>query len=388
MIYSSFKDKQLSRLGFGGMRMPVTETRAIDEIKATEMIDYSMANGINFYDTAYFYHGGESQSFLGKALSKYPRDSYYLANKFPGNHMRYENGGFYTECSWAGMNDRPFSGVEEVFEWQIKKCGVDFFDFYMLHDVSERTYALYTDEKLGIADYFIEQKRLGRIKHLGFSSHGRADIIDKFLNWRNFCEFALIQLNYLDWVLQDAAKKYEVLTKHGLPVFIMEPMRGGKLAAPGAEAERLLKAARPDDTPASWSFRFIQSLPNAAVVLSGMSTMEQLKENIEIFSKNDPVTNVEKEILNKVIETMADVVPCTFCRYCDVCPKNLDIPKLINMYNELTYGESWTVNAVLKLMTDDEKPGVCTKCGKCSNLCPQEIDVVDVMVKFSGLINK
>ncbi|MCL2702239.1 MAG: aldo/keto reductase [Defluviitaleaceae bacterium] len=389
MIYKKFQNLELSWLGYGAMRLPVTEQRGpIDEEKAMELIDCAYKNGVNFFDTAYFYHAGESQKFIGKALSRYPRNTWYLSNKLPGNLMERVDGGIRVESSVFGLADTVYTGAAEIFEAQLKNCGVDYFDFYMLHNLDEATYELYTDEKLGFTDYLLEQKKAGRIRHLGFSAHGRPEIIEKFLSERDCFEFALIQLNYLDWHIQEAGRKYEILTKHGIPVFIMEPVRGGKLAAPGKEAEEMLKAARPGDTPASWAFRFIQSLPNVAVVVSGMTTMEQIKENIEIFGRNDPVTESEKALLNSVVETLAELVPCTGCRYCcDPCPQKLEIPTLLSMYNETGYESSWSVNQMLELMNDAEKPQACVKCGVCNPLCPQNIDIPDALSKFRDLLD-
>ena len=388
MIYSKFGDLSLSRLGFGTMRFPVTEPgRQIDEKKAMEMVMYAYEHGVNYYDTAYFYHAGKSQAFIGKALSQLPRDSWYLANKFPGNAMAVENGALKLKLGGFNMNDITFSGPREVFEQQLDLCGVDYFDFYLLHNLAESTYDFYTDEELGIVDYLLEEKKKGRIRHLGFSSHGSPDNIKKSLTWRDCFEYAQIQLNYLDWSLQDAGKKYDVITNCGLPVIVMEPTRGGKLTNLKPEAAALLKAARPDDTQASWAFRYLQSLPNVAVVLSGMTTMEQLKENIEIFSKDDGMDDSEKAVIQQVTATMADLYPCTDCRYCcDACPQNLDVPLLLNAYSEATFEFSWYVNSVLRNLSDGEKPQACTGCRTCAPMCPQGIDIPDALAKFTALI--
>ena len=390
MIYKDFKGLKLSTLGLGGMRLPTDEkTEKIDEKKATELIEYAYNNGINVFDTAYFYHDGDSEGMFGKALAKFPRDTWYIADKWPGNMIDVVDGKLVVDIEWSSMGKKTFNNPAEIFEHQLKSCGVEYFDFYMLHNVAESTYELYTDSKLGVIDYLIKQKEAGKIRHLGFSTHGRYETIDKFLNEYDCFEFALMQLNYLDWTLQEAGKKYEVLTKHGIPLFIMEPVRGGLLAAPGEKAEALLKAARPNDTPVSWTFRFLQSLPNVYVVVSGMSTMEQLKENIEIFSKNDPMPDSEKALLQQVVDGMASFVPCTSCRYCiGACPQKLDIPMLIATYNEAAHGMSWYVEDVIGVLADDKKPQACICCGACNPLCPQEIDIADTMKKFSEMLSK
>jgi hypothetical protein len=187
--------------------------------------------------------------------------------------------------------------------------------------------------------------------------------------------------------LQEAKKKYDIITKHGLPIFVMEPVRGGKLSGPGEKAENILKAANPDETPASWAFRFLKSLPNVSVVVSGMSTMDQLNENIEIFSNETTMSEAEKDVLWQVVDTMASFVPCTSCRYCcDVCPQKLDIPVLIATYNEAANEFGWYVDDVLDSLSDDEKPQACAGCGACTPLCPQNIDIADTLKKFSDLL--
>ena len=390
MLYKDFKGLKLSTLGFGAMRLPMDEkSKKIDEEKATEMIEYAYNNGINFFDSAFFYHGGESEHLLGKALAKFPRDTWYFANKFPGNFMDHVDGKLLFDAEWAGIKKMKFNSPAEVFEHQIKNCAVEYFDFYMLHNMTESTYEIYTNEELGIIDYLIGQKKAGRIKHLGFSTHGRFETLEKILNRYDCFEYVLMQLNYLDWTLQEANKKFDVITKKGLPVFVMEPVRGGLLAAPGEEAEALLKASRPNDSPASWAFRFLQSLPNVYVTVSGMSNMEQLKENIQTFCISDMMTDTEKALLQQIIDGMASFIPCTSCRYCcGVCPQKLDIPMLIATYNEASNKFSWYVEDIMDTLEDNKKPQACTACGACNPFCPQNIDIPDTMSKFNEILKK
>ena len=227
MIYSTFQDKKLSLLGFGAMRLPVDAAGKVDEAQVSAMVDFGMQNGVNYFDTAWPYHDGESERIMGRLLRKYDRSSYYLATKYPGHQI-------------LSKGYDP----SEIFEEQLKKCGVEYFDFYLLHNVYEKSMETYLDPRWGIIDYFKEQKRLGRIKHLGFSTHARTETLRRFLD---ICgenmEFCQIQLNYLDWTLQDARGKYELLTERGIPVWVMEPVRGGKLAAFPAEKEAALKNA-------------------------------------------------------------------------------------------------------------------------------------------------
>lgn len=387
MIYKPFHNLNISQLGMGNMRLPTSGERGpIDEEKAREIIEYAYENGINYFDTAYRYHNGESEIFVGKVLNQYPRESWYLASKMPGHMMHYNNG----KLEFAGyLSGLQKTSPADIFEEQLEKCGVDYFDFYLLHNLCETSYDFYTDEDLGVVEYLLEQKKAGRIRHLGFSAHGRAETIEKFLNWKDCFEFAQIQLNYMDWTLQDAGKKYEVLTNHGIPVIVMEPCRGGRLASLNEEANNMLKKARPNDSIASWAFRFLQSLPNVQIVLSGMTTMEQLKENIGIFSKFDPATEDENKLLQQAVSTMVNLVPCTACRYCcEGCPQGLDIPKLISMYNESTFDNPWILRFTLDAMKESELPSACLSCGACKQLCPQGIDIPGIMKKFDVAVKK
>jgi predicted aldo/keto reductase-like oxidoreductase len=383
VIHKPFHDLNISYLGMGNMRLPTVgdERRGpIDEEKAREIIEYAYEHGVNYFDTAYRYHGGESESFVGKVLNQYPRESWHLATKMPGHMMRFSNGRLEFMGYLTGLT---IASPADIFEEQLEKCGVDYFDFYLLHNLCETAYDFYTDEELGVVEYLLAQKKAGRIRHLGFSAHARAETIDKFLNWKDCFEFVQIQLNYLDWTLQDAKRKYEVITNHGIPVIVMEPVRGGRLAALDAKADAMLKRARPNDSLASWAFRFLQSLPNVQVVLSGMSTMEQVVENVRLFSEPEPTTEEEKELLQQVVAALVDLVPCTACRYCcDVCPQGLDIPKLISMYNEASFGNAFILNFTLGAMTEAELPSACLACGDCKALCPQDIDIPDIMERF------
>ena len=389
MLYKKFHDLNLSRLGMGAMRLPKVEGQGekIDEAKAQELIDYAMESGINYYDTAYRYHAGESELFLGKALSRYPRESYCLADKMPGHMIEYKDGKYTFSGLLAGF---PSRAPAELFEEQLEKCRTEYFDFYLLHNVCESAWAFYTDEEAGVIPYLLEQKRKGRIRHLGFSAHGRAETIDRFLDKYDCFEFVQIQLNYLDWVLQEAGKKYDIITKHGLPVIPMEPVRGGRLASINPQADAMLKAARPHDSIASWAFRFLQGLPNVQVVLSGMSSMEQLKENIALFCKEDPVTPQEQKLLDQAVASLLHLVPCTACRYCmEGCPQHLDIPKLIAMYNEAANADHivWaTLGFTLRAMAESELPTSCTGCNNCTRICPQGIDIPAAMQKFAALL--
>lgn len=373
MMTNDFQGKQLSRLGFGTMRLPTNADGSIDEACVAEMTAYAIAHGVNYFDTAWPYHGGESERVIGRVLSKYPRDSYYLATKYPGHQI-----------SSTGYNPA------EIFEEQLQKCGVEYFDFYLLHNVYEKSMEVYLDPQWGIVDYFKEQKRLDRIKHLGFSCHAETKGLKEFLDaCGENMEFCQIQLNWLDWTLQDAKSKYELLTERNIPVWVMEPVRGGQLAKLGEAEEAKLKALRPDDSIASWGFRFLQGLPNVKVVLSGMSNMEQMMDNVNTFSEDKPLTVEETALLLDIAEGMKDSIPCTACRYCcDGCPAGLDIPGLISTYNEIRFSPAVNVAMRIEFMPEDKKPTACIDCGQCTQMCPQNIDVPGALKDFAAKLSK
>ena len=372
MIYSEFQDKQLSQLGFGLMRLPLMSDGTIDEAQLEEMVAYAMANGINYFDTAWPYHNGESERVIGRILSKYDRNTFYLADKYPGHQI-------------ASKYDPA-----ALFEKQLKKCGVEYFDFYLLHNVYEESMGVYLDPKWGILDYFKEQKRLGRIKHLGFSTHANVDGLEKFLDiCGEHMEFCQIQLNYLDWTLQQAKEKYDLLTSRGIPVWVMEPVRGGKLVSVSPSSTEKLRAARPDESTVAWCFRFLQGLPNVKMILSGMSNEQQMTDNIATFETAKPTTPEETALLLEIAEELKGAIPCTACRYCcDGCPMGLDIPFLLSVYNDLRY--SPVVNTTMRVETlpAEKKPSACIGCGKCTQICPQKIDIPGAMKGFTELLEK
>lgn len=373
MIYREFKGKQLSLLGFGAMRLPTNADGSINEVQVREMTRYAMEHGVNYFDTAYSYHNNDSEPVMGRILSEYPRDSFYLATKYPG-HQLMSNG--YNPA--------------EIFEEQLRNCQVDYFDFYLLHNVYEKSMDVYLDPKWNIIGYFKEQKRLGRIKHLGFSTHAQVEGLKQFLDlYGEDMEFCQIQLNYLDWTLQDAKTKYELLMERGIPVWVMEPVRGGKLSSLSRENEEKMKVLRPEESVSAWGFRFLQGLPNVGMILSGMSNLAQMEDNVKTFSQLTPLNLQEQELVLEIAEGMKSSVPCTGCRYCcNDCPMGLDIPLLINICNEIKVVPS--VNAVMNIqfMEEDKKPAACISCGRCTKICPQNIDVPNVLKDLSQRLEK
>ncbi len=374
MIYKNFQDLKLSALGLGMMRLPVTggNDAQVDEAAAEKMIDYAYENGVNYFDTAWGYHEGNSELTAGKCLSKYPRENYYLATKFPG----------------YDLSNMP--KVREIFEKQLEKCRTEYFDFYLFHNVCEMNIDAYLDDKkYGIYTYLTEQRKNGRIRHLGFSAHGSYDVIKRFLEaYGQDMEFCQLQINYLDWSFQDAKRKVGLLGEYHIPVWVMEPLRGGKLASLEKEDEEKLKALRPDETIPAWAFRFLQSLPSVTVTLSGMSDLEQLKENIRTFSEERPLDTAEMDALLGIAGQMVKkiVLPCTACRYCTVhCPKGLDIPRLLELYNEHCFtGGGFIAPMALMAVPDDKLPGACIGCRSCEKVCPQQIKISEAMADFSG----
>ena len=368
MIYSNFQDEQLSLLGFGAMRLPCREDGSIDEERTSKMVAMAMEAGVNYFDTAYPYHGGQSERVMGRILKAYPRESYKLATKYPGHQILSD-----------GYNPA------EIFEEQLLKCGVDYFDFYLLHNVNEKSMEVYMDPRWGIVDYFKEQKRRGRIRHLGFSSHAQVEGLEKFLDYCGAdMEFCQIQLNYMDWTLQRAKEKYELLTKRNIPVWVMEPVRGGMLANLNEENTAKLRAVRPDSSVASWGFRFLQGLPNVKMVLSGMSSEEQMADNLKTFRQRDALDQEETELLLSIAKGMMDLIPCTGCRYCcEGCPQGLDIPALLSVFNELRVSPSVNVAMRVEFLPEEKKPTACIGCGKCARSCPQNIRIPEELKKLA-----
>ncbi len=372
MIYRQFQNKRLSALGLGAMRLPVIEgdDSRIDEAAALEMVDYAMSHGVNYYDTAWGYHSGNSELVMGKALARYPRDSFCLATKFPGYDLS------------------SFGRVEEIFEKQLEKCRVDYFDFYLFHNICEMNIDQYLDPQYGTDAYLTRQKANGRIRHLGFSAHGSVAVMRRFLEaYGDHMEFCQIQLNYLDWTFQDARAKVELLKEYHIPVWVMEPVRGGRLARLGESHSARLAALRPEETVPAWAFRFLQSIPEVTVTLSGMSNMEQLEENIRTFETEKPLTEKEMAVLLEIADEMLGrrTLPCTACRYCTGhCPQGLDIPELIKLYNEHNFSDGGFIAPMaLASYPEEKKPSACVGCRSCEAVCPQQIRISEAMKDFT-----
>ncbi|MCL2007436.1 MAG: aldo/keto reductase [Treponema sp.] len=368
MITKDFKDLKISTLGMGNMRFPTLEgiqSPMINYDKAQEIIDYALANGINYFDTAYVYHKGESEKFLGFALQKHKRESFYLTTKY----------------LLSASED-----YKAVFEEQLSRLKTDYIDTYMIHAITDDSCQKYID--CGCIEYFIEQQKKGRVRYLGFSNHSSPNTLAIFADHYKW-DIAQIQLNYYDWIFGTAKEEYEVLNKRGIPIVVMEPVRGGRLAKLSSKAEAMLKEARPEWSIASWAFRWIKRL-DLLCVLSGMALMEQIEENVKLFSDTDHLNDEEEELLFKACrEYQKEVsVPCTDCGYCiDDCPAKINIPKILEVYNKYRTDGIWGLNDLKDVKTEGKIPD-CTGCGVCNDRCTQKIDVRAVMIELSEVLRK
>ena len=375
MIYRDFQDLKLSALGMGAMRLPVIDgddTR-VDQELVNKMVACAMEGGVNYYDTAWGYHGGQSELAMGRALAAYPRESFYLADKFPGYDL-------------SNMDK-----VEEIFEKQLEKCGVEYFDFYLIHNVCELNIEEYLNPAHRIYDYLTAQKKNGRIRHLGFSAHGSRAVIERFLSvYGDAMEFCQLQINYLDWNFQDAKGKVDLLRERGLPVWVMEPVRGGSLASLKPEYEERLRALRPGEMIPAWAFRFLQSIPEVTVTLSGMSNLDQMQQNIATFGEEKPLSAQEMGALLGIADEMVKKIalPCTACRYCTThCPQGLDIPHLLALYNEHAYSNGGFIAPMaVSAIEEDKRPNACIGCRSCEAVCPQQIKISEAMADFSRML--
>jgi len=358
---------EISQLGFGAMRLPVLENGKIDREEATKMIDRAYKAGVNFFDTAQPYHGGESQEFLGEVLNKYPRDSFLFATKLP---------------TWAIKSAQD---VKDIFNKQLTDCRMDYFDFYMIHGLGEDRYDLV--DRHNIYEYLLEQKKAGKIKFLGFSYHGNTETYKRlFDNYK--WDFTMIQYNYEDEIMLETGKFYDIMVKHDVPCIAMEPIRGRYLAEPPQDAQAVInemnvnagKLGDSSYTPAAWALRWCRDKSNVIVTLSGMSTMQQVEENIITFAQSpEKLTADEITMLERARDIMLAIktVPCTYCGYCMPCAVGADIPRMFEIFNQfkLFPNEFRAGIGYGKLVRDSKGFDRCTSCGACSPLCPQKIEI-------------
>lgn len=364
MYKKSYKNTadEISVLGLGCMRLPKIspDKEDIDYEKAAEIVDYAYTHGINYFDTAYPYHGGKSEIFVGDVLcTKYKRDTFYLASKMPGWEVK------------------DISDVERIFNEQLKKCKTDYFDFYLCHALSAEGFKIY--EKVDIIGFLDQKKKEGKIKRLGFSFHDTPEVLERLVKVYDW-DFCQLQINYLDWEMQNAKRLYEITVENNLPCVVMEPVRGGSLAYLSEDAAAILKEERPDMSVASWAIRYVASLPNVMTVLSGMSNMEQIIDNVNTMTDFEELKNSERTALDKALAKFKEntLIPCTGCRYCIECPQTVDIPAIFKLYNEYSLSK-WDKGFVNEYKAIDEarKAHNCIECGNCMAHCPQGIKITE-----------
>ncbi len=372
MQYSNFDSigRKISKLGFGLMRLPKLRDgeETIDREEAFRLVDLAIKSGVNYFDTAYVYHGGDSEAFAKEALGRYPRDSYCLATKLPGWVIK-EKG----------------KHTEELFNEQLEKCGVDYFDFYLLHAVNRDVMAVFEGDNS--YEYLKKQKEAGKIKHLGFSYHGDLEFFIELLDKYEW-DFAQLQINYYDWEATDAKSYYKALEERNIPCIIMEPVRGGSLHTLNEDAKKVFEELG-DASAASYALRYDLELPAVLTILSGMSTYEQVEDNIKTFTEAKPLTAEEKEAIEKanVLFRQNFAIPCTDCKYCvETCPAGVNIPACFTAYNE--YNKTRDTEDFKKeyaLIPDEKRAHNCIECGVCTKHCPQQIKIPDQLKKVGKL---
>ena len=364
--------EKVSLLGFGCMRLPrlYPDKPEIDTELGQRMVDYAYSHGVNYFDTAYPYHEGLSEPFIGAALSKYPRESYNLVTKLP---------------TWLINGE---ADIEHYFNEQLQKCGVDYFDFYLVHSLNAERFE--TVQKLHIFENLCELKAKGKIRHIGFSFHDKPDVLERILAAHDW-EFAQIQLNYLDWELQDARRQYELIEQKGIQCTIMEPVRGGMLATLTPEAVDCFQQANPNVSTASWAIRYAASLPNVLTVLSGMTNFDHVTDNVATMEAFRPLSQQEREVIDHALAAYrkAVTIPCTGCRYCMDCPAGVSIPEAFAAYNRYATSKSRSMFEELYHALDaGQRADNCVACGTCLSKCPQHIDIPKHMKEIEALAEK
>ena len=360
--------KPISLLGFGCMRLPRREGKEIDRKAACNMIDFALEHGVNYFDTAWGYHEGQSEIFVGEALSaRHDRSRFSLASKMP---------------TWDLV--RSLDDAQRIFTEQRKRCKVEYFDFYLMHSLNQANYD--NMQKIGLYDFLLQKKRAGQIGKLGFSFHDTPDVLERIVSDHAW-DFAQIQLNYLDWHDIDAKRMYTFLTQKGIPVVVMEPVRGGALASFQDEAAEVFERFQSHSSPASYALRFAASLPNVMTVLSGMSNLEQVQDNIDTFCNFHPLSDEEYRLLDEIaaIYRSFGKVPCTGCRYCMDCPSGVEIPGVFECYNRYCATKSYAAfEGEYRALPENGRADACIQCGKCAAHCPQSIDIPERMKRIAA----
>ncbi|WP_326911144.1 aldo/keto reductase [Sedimentibacter sp. MB31-C6] len=359
---------ELPKLGFGCMRFPVKDNK-IDFLQAKEMINHAISSGLNYFDTAYNYHDEESERFLGKVLPEFPRESYFLTSKLPIWKVEKED------------------DAEKLFNEQLEKCNTEYFDFYLLHSMGSKRKEIM--DKFNLYDFMLKKKLEGKVKHIGFSFHDTNELLEEMVSQHEW-DFVQLQINYWDWNENDAKGAYEILEKRNIPCFVMEPVRGGFLASFAQAVEKHFKNYDSNKSTASWALRWVASLPNIAIVLSGMSNLTQLNDNMATFTDFKPITNDELKVIDRVVEDLRKIkpIPCTACRYCMDCPHGVDIPGNFGVYNDYKKTENkFLAIRNYNFIGEKNKANNCLNCGECLSKCPQHINIPEELEKVNTEIN-
>lgn len=370
-----FKNTEVSRLGLGTMRLPCKTplkreaNPLIDYTKGQQLVDMAYQNGVNYFDTAYMYHQGKSEKFIGTALKKYPRDTYFLADKLP---------------IWLCKSPKD---MQKIFDEQLERTGIDCFDFYLLHSLDKENFE--KCEQYKAYDFVKEKQAQGLVKNIGFSFHGTVDDLKEIIASHDW-DFAQIQMNYLDWENQDAKTQYELLTQAGIPIIVMEPVRGGKLAndVPQKAVEQM-KNYSPQRSIASWAIKFVASYKNVITILSGMNSTEQMQDNLNTLTDFQPMNEVEFQICKNTADLInkSDIIPCAGCDYCTDCPKGVKISTIFSVYNRYKNGELSLNESREEYRKIDVNANACISCGKCKSHCPQSIDIPKILSKIKDIYN-
>ena len=361
-----FRELEIPLLGFGCMRLPMTKNNEVDMVELDKMVEYSMNHGANYFDTAYMYVDSKSETVMGKVLKKYKREDFILADKSPIYKMKTKD------------------DVRKIFEEQLKKCQVEYFDFYMCHNINKNTFDTY--KKVDMYNELLKLKEEGKIKYLGFSFHGTPDILREVVSEHKW-DFCQLQINYLDWDVVKGKEQYEIAQSKNIPVTVMEPLRGGGLVNLSEKALNKLKERYPNTTPAEFGLRWAASRANVITVLSGMSNLEQIKQNIETFMNYKDMTKDEEKTADeiaKIIQSQGEI-NCTACKYCmEVCPKGINIPAIFSLYNQYKIVKNKMMFGIYyDTLSEEENAHNCISCGLCNKNCPQSLEIPTLLKKIA-----